>query len=129
MSEDYWRTQFFSSLALIEFSTEPIMAFDDFLSFEFTKEKQAECLEKWIFNDTEMKYLLYIYILMNDLYLDKKRLALEKKIDIWHDWSLNEEQTVEIKKLIVSFLSLKSMSEDMKIIRKNSNYKWVLDFY
>ena len=129
MWKDFWRLPFFWSLALLEISIEPIMAFDDFLNWDFNLTKQRKCIEKKIFSDEEMKYLLYIYNLMNDLYVRKGKEHDKWKINIWKDWSLKDKEVLEIKKWIIKFLSLDSMKKDMNIIRCNPNYKWIWDFY
>lgn len=129
MKKDLWRTIYFGSIALIDLSDEPVMAFDDFLSLNFNILKQTKCIEENIFTDEEIKYLLYIYNLMNTLYIQKQKLHQEWKIDIWKDWSLNDTEVIDIKKWIVKFLSLESMKEDLKIVRSFTEYKWIWDFY
>ncbi len=132
MKEKLWRISYFESIALIDISSEPIMGFDNFLNemtWEFNSKKQIECIENNIFSDQELKYLLYIYILMNRLLLQKQWEHVEWKIDIWVDWTLEESGMIDIKKFIVRLLSLPSMKNDMDIIRKNPSYKWIWDFY
>lgn len=128
----FWRTPYFSSIALWSSSHEPIMMVDDFINdmtWEFSINKQKECIEKWIFSDEEMSFLRKIYKGLDSIYKIKCEKHKKWEIDIWKNWSLNDEEMKDVEKLVIDFFSLESMQQDMDIIRKNKFYKWFGSFY
>lgn len=117
------------SLALAPLSYEAVIFFGDFLWIDFHTDKHKEYFNNKIFSDEELKFLYYIYILIEELW-NRKHIEEQKwLIDVRKDWKIHDEDTKYILETIERFLSLPSMERYMAEIRKNPYYKWIWDFY
>lgn len=117
---DFHEVAPFEILALWEVE-DPFLVFDNFIVFNFNAEIQWYVIQNNMYTNEELKYLLHIYILMDQYRRDT--YTVENEIVLWN------KTTDYIKKIIIKLLSLPSMERYMKEIRKNSYYKWIWDFY
>jgi hypothetical protein len=76
---------------------------------------QNRLKEEKAYTDKEFKLLIQIYELIDKYW--------HKHPEIWEDTNLEDDEVIEIKKLVVELLSIPSMERFMIEIRKNKFYK------
>lgn len=95
--------------------------FSNIVWVDFTISTQKKLFHTEIFTNEEWKYLLIIFILMKQFFLDYPDLSIKENI--------NNSKMLFIKHLDIELLSLDTMNRFMSEIRAYENYKWIWDFY